>query len=64
MNVLESLELWNYVWILHQDNTSVHNILSVREILICRNITVVGHTSYFPNLSWYDFFLYLKIKEK
>ena len=53
----------NNSWILHHDNAPAHPALSVREFLATKQITVLEHPVYSPNLAPSDFFLYPKIKE-
>jgi histone-lysine N-methyltransferase SETMAR len=49
--------------ILHQDNAPAHTALSVREFLATKQITVLEHPAYSPDLVPSDFFLFPKIKE-
>ena len=49
-------------WILHHDNAP-HMALSVREFLATKQITVLEHPAYSPDLAPNDFFLFLKMKE-
>ena len=53
----------NNSWILHHDNAPAHKALSVREFLATKQITVLGHPAYSPDLAPNDFFLFPKIKE-
>jgi len=53
----------NNSWILHHDNALAHTALSVREFLATKQITVLEHLAYSPDLAPNDFFLFLKIKE-
>lgn len=55
-------ELWKNGWILHQDNAPAHNALSVKQFLASKNITVLEHPPYSPDLAPCDFFLFPKIK--
>jgi len=51
-------------WILHHDNAPAHTALSLREILATKQITVLEHPVYSPDLAPSDFFfLFPKIKE-
>ena len=50
-------------WILHHDNAPAHTALSVREFLATKQITLLEHPAYSPDLAPSDFFLFLKIKE-
>ena len=53
----------NISWILHHDNTPAHTALSMREFLATKQITVLEHRAYSPDLAPADFFLFPKIKE-
>jgi transposase len=53
----------NNSWILHHDNAPAHTALSVREFLATKQITVLEHPAYSPDLAPNDFFLSPKIKE-
>jgi len=56
-------EMWkNGSWVLHQDNATAHNALSVKTFLTKHKITVLEHPPYSPNLAPCDFFLFPKIK--
>ena len=55
-------ELWRNGWILHQDNTPAHNALSVKQFLANKNITVLEHPHYSPDLAPCDFYPFPKIK--
>ena len=46
----------NNSWILHHDNAPAHTALSVREILATKQITVLEHPTYSPDLAPNDFF--------
>ena len=46
----------NNSWILHHDNAPAHTALSVREFLATKQITVLEHPAYSPNLAPSDFF--------
>ena len=50
-------------WILHHDNAPAHTALSVREFLATKQINVLEHPAYSPDLAPSDFFLFPKIKE-
>ena len=43
-------------WILHHDNAPAHTALSVREFLATKQITVLEHPAYSPDLAPNDFF--------
>jgi len=45
------------------DNAPAHMALSVREFLATKQITVLEHPAYSPDLAPSDFFLFPKIKE-
>ena len=49
--------------ILHHYNAPAHTALSVREFLVTKQITVLEHPAYSPDLAPSDFFLFPKIKE-
>jgi len=55
-------ELWRNGWILHQDNVPAHNALSVKQFLANKNITVLEHPPYSPDLTPCNFYLFPKIK--
>ena len=46
----------NNSWILHLDNAPAHTALSVREVLAIKQITVLEHPAYSPDLASNDFF--------
>jgi len=49
--------------ILHHDNAPAHTALSAREFLAIKQIAVLEHTVYSPDLAPDEFFLFQKIKE-
>jgi len=53
----------NNSWILHNINAPVHNALSVRGFLAAKQITVLEHPAYSPDIAPNDFFLFTKIKK-
>ena len=53
----------NNSWILHDDNAPAHTPLSVRDFLATKQITVLEHPAYSPDLGPSDFFLFPKVKE-
>jgi len=55
-------ELWRNRWILYQENAPAHNALSVVQYLANKNITVLEHPLYSPDLALCDFYLFPKIK--
>jgi len=52
----------NNLWILHHENAPAHTALSVREFLVTKQITVLEHPAYSPDLAPSDFFLFLNDK--
>jgi len=60
--IRKRLELWRNGWILHQDNAPAHNALSVKQFLANKNIIVLEHPPYSPDLAPCDFCLFPKIK--
>jgi hypothetical protein len=44
-------ELWKNGWILHQDNASAHNALSVRQFLAKKQVLVLHHAPYSLDLA-------------
>jgi len=48
---------------LHHNNAPAHTALSVKEFLASKQITVLEHPAYSPDLAPNDIFLFLKIKE-
>jgi len=55
-------EVWRNGWILHQDNVPAHNALSVKQFLANKNITVLEHPRYSPDLTPCNICLFPKIK--
>jgi histone-lysine N-methyltransferase SETMAR len=55
-------ELWKNGWILHQDNAPAHNALSVLQFLAKKQVSVLHHAPYSPDLAPCDFFLFPKLK--
>ena len=49
--------------ILHHDNAPAHTALSVRKFLATKQITVLEHPAYLPDLAPSEFFLFPKVKE-
>ena len=50
-------ELWqDNAWLLYQDNAPAHNALSICQFLTKRNVTVLDHPPYSPDLAPCDFF--------
>ena len=50
-------------WLLHQDNAPAHNAMSICQFLAERNVTVLDHPPYSPDLAPGNFFLFPKLKE-
>lgn len=56
-------DLWRKKsWILHQDNAPAQSALSVKTFLAKRNIPILDHPPYSPDLAPSDFFLFPKVK--
>ncbi|VVC37345.1 Hypothetical protein CINCED_3A023298 [Cinara cedri] len=52
-------ELWkNNSWILHQDNATAHNALSVKQYLAGKRSPVLEYAPYSPDLASCDFFCF------
>ena len=51
-------------WVLHHDNAPAHTALSIREFLAKKNIPVLPHPPYSPDLVPCDFYLFSKLKFK
>ena len=51
-------------WVLQHDNALVHTALSIREFLAKKNIPVLPHPPYSPDLTPCDFYLFPKLKSK
>ena len=45
----------NNSWILHHNDAPAHTALSVREFLVTKQITVLEHPAYSPDLAPNDF---------
>jgi len=50
-------------WILQNNNAPAHMALSVREFLATKQITVLEHPAYSPDLGPSNYFMFPKIKE-
>jgi histone-lysine N-methyltransferase SETMAR len=70
-NVLQTLrerirrkrpELWKNGFILHQDKAPARTALSVKQFLAEKQIAVLEHLPYSPDLAPCDFFLFPKVK--
>jgi hypothetical protein len=53
---------WKNNWFLHHHNAPAHTSLVVRQFLTSKNITVIPHHPYSPDLAPCDFFLFPKMK--
>ena len=53
----------NNSWILHHENEPAHTALSVRELLATKQITVLEHPAYSPDLASSEFFSVPEYKE-
>ena len=51
-------------WVLQHDNAPAHTALSIREFLAKKNIPVLPHPPYSPDLAPCDFYLFPKLKSK
>ena len=51
-------------WVLHHGNTPAHTVLSIQEFLVKKNIPVLPHPPYSPDLAPFDFYLFSKLKSK
>jgi transposase len=51
-------------WVLHHDNAPAHTALAVQHFLASKNMTVISHPHYSPDLAPCDFFLFPKMKIK
>ena len=56
-------ELWSdKSWLLHHDNTPAHKAISVRQLLVKKQITALDHPPYSPDLAPCDFWLFPSLK--
>jgi len=51
-------------WLLHHNNAPAHTALSIREFLAKKNIPLLPHPPYSPDLAPCDFYLFSKLKLK
>jgi len=51
-------------WVLQHDNAPAHSLLSIRAFLAKKNIPVLPHPPYRPDLAPCDFCLFPKLKSK
>ncbi|VVC26015.1 DDE superfamily endonuclease domain [Cinara cedri] len=57
------LEPWkSKSWFLHHDNAPAHSTLSIREFLASKNVLMIPHPPYSPDLAPCDFFLFPRLK--
>ena len=49
-------------WLLHRDNAPAHKAISVRQLLVKKQITALDHPPYFPDLAPCDFWIFPKLK--
>ena len=49
-------------WLLHHDNAPALNVISVRQLLVKKEITALDHPLYFPDLAPCDFWLFPGLK--
>ena len=54
----------NNSWILHHDNAPAHTALFLREVLATKQITVLEHPAYSPDLAPKDYFSVPEDKKK
>ena len=52
----------NKSWMLHHDNAPAHTALSTRQLLANKQVTVLDHPPYSPDLAPCDFWLFPKLK--
>jgi len=53
----------NNSWILYHDNAPAHTALPLREVLTTKQITVLVHPAYSPDIAPNDFFVFPKMKK-
>jgi len=51
-------------WVLHHNNTPAHTALSIREFLVNKNIPILPHAPYSPDLAPCNFYLFSKLNSK
>jgi len=51
-------------WVLQHDNAPAHTVLSIREFLVKKNIPVLPHPPYSPDIAPCDFYLFPKLKSE
>ena len=49
-------------WLLHHDNAPARNAVSVRQLLVKKQIEALDHPLYFPDLAPCDFWLFPRLK--
>ena len=52
----------NNSWVLHHDNAPAHTSLPVQHFLASKNMVVIPHPPYSPDLAPCNFFLFPKMK--
>ena len=56
-------ELWNdKSWLLHHNNAPAHKAISVKQLLVKKQITALDHLPYSPDLMPCDFWLFPRLK--
>ena len=56
-------ELWSdKSWLLHYDNAPAHNAISVRQLLVKKQITALDYPPYSPDLAPCDFWVFSRLK--
>jgi hypothetical protein len=58
----KGLDLWPDKWILHHDNATVHDELTLRKFLAKKSLTKIDHPPYPPDLAPCNFWLFPKLK--
>ena len=51
-------------WVLQNDNAPAHTALSIQEFLVKKNILLLPHIPYSPDLAPCDFYLFPKLESK
>jgi len=51
-------------WVLHRNNAPAHTALSIWEFLVKKNIPILPHPPYSPDLAPCDFYRFPKLKSK
>ncbi len=58
------LEMMARDWLVHWDNAPVHTVTKVMDWLVARNIMLIEHLPYLPDLARAVFFLIPKVKRE